>query len=89
MACELLTVPERCPIFHVLGASALLETQTSYNEFLTWCRVVRPVGIKVAVALGSLTYSHTRWGTEGVHLDWLLAAMERLEYRQGPAISAC
>jgi hypothetical protein len=75
-------------IFYGLGASAMLETQTSYNEFLAWLRVVQPVGIKDAVALGCLTYSHTRWGSEGVHLDWLLAAMERLEYRHGHAISA-
>jgi hypothetical protein len=74
-------------IYYGLGVAARLETQASYNDFLAWLRVVHPVGIKDAVALGCLTYSHARWGTEGVHLDWLLAAMERLEYAQVHVIS--
>ena len=74
-------------IYYGLGAAAMQETQLTYNEFLEWLRVVQPAGIRDAVALGCLTYSHTRWGTVGVKQRWMLAAMERLEYHPAHVIS--
>ena len=50
-------------------------------------RVVHPAGIRDAVALGCLTYSHTRWGDAGVQQPWLLAAMQRLEYNNAHVIA--
>ena len=75
-------------IHYGLGTAAMRETQLSYNEFLEWLRVVQPAGVRDAVALGCLTYSHSRWGTTGVQQGWMLAAMQRLEYNPGHVICA-
>jgi hypothetical protein len=67
--------------YYALGAAAMVETVTVYNEFIHWLVMIHPAGILDSVCLACVIYSQNRWGLppclddSPVHTLWLLRLM--------------